>query len=271
MRAASGTWWVIPLVGLALLAPAAAGQAAIPDAGPASAAAEAEATPLESLALETLRRMGVLLRSSRTLSFTASGFREELGTTGQTVAFFRTVRVQLQRPNQVRIDVRGELTNLSLWYDGRTVTLLDPVKKGFGSTQAPPTIDQTITFLSKRFGTVFTISALLVADPFATLSDGLQTGFVVGEAEVGGVRCDHLAFSEKDVDWQVWVQRGPTPLPRRVAVTFKTRPGAQREVLDLSDWRLGTSIPARTFAFTAPPGSFHAEMIPQPPEEEGTP
>ena len=173
-------WCVVPIIGLTLLALPALGQSGIPDAGAASAGADAQATPLEAAALETLQRMGALLHSSRTLSFTASGFREELATTGQTVAFFRTVRVQLQRPNQVRVDVRGEMTNLSLWYDGRTVTLFDPVKNGFGSTEAPPTIDQTITFLSRRFGTVFTISALLLADPFATLSQGLQTGFVVG-------------------------------------------------------------------------------------------
>jgi hypothetical protein len=257
------------LAGLLLVAPTAYSQSAGPDAG--GAPSEGLTTTVEPAALEVLKAMGDFLRSSRALSFTARGFREELATTGQPVAFFRTVRVLLQRPDRARIDLRGDISNVSLWYDGKTVTLLDPLRKAFGGTPAPPTVDETLAFLSERFGTVFTLSAFLVANPFPVMSEGLRTAFVVGEARVDSVLCDQLAFTEEKVDWQLWVQRGRSPLPRRIAVSFKTLPGAPREYLELSEWRLGASIPPTEFTFTAPPGSFHAEMIPQRPSEKGAP
>ncbi len=251
------------LAGFLLVVPSVHAQGESPDAGVTS-----DAAPLEPAAFDVLRKMSAFLRSSQTLAFTVRGFSEELSTTGQMLAFFRTTRVELQRPDRVRIDLRGDITNVSLWYDGKTVTLFDPVRKAFGSTATPPTVDQTIDFLRDKYDAVFTVAPFLGSDPFAVMSAGLLTAFVVGRAQVDGVACDQLAFTERDVDWQLWVARGPRPLPRRVAVTYKTVPGAPREVLDMSDWKLGGTLSAKDFVFTPPPGSFRAEMMP---EQKGTP
>jgi len=248
-------------MGFLLAVPIAQAQSDIPDAGILAPSVNSDATPFEPAAFDVLRKMSAFLRSSQTLAFTVRGYSEETATTGQMVTFFRTSRVELQRPDHLRIDVRGDISNVSLWYDGKTVTLLDPLRKAFGSTASPPTVDQTIDFLTDKYNAVFTISPFLTSDPFAVMSDGLVTAFAVGKAEVDGVTCDQLAFTEKDVDWQLWVQRGPRPLPRRVAVSYKTVPGAPREVLELSEWKLGASISARDFIFIAPPGSFRAEMM----------
>jgi hypothetical protein len=56
-----------------------------------------------------------------------------------------------------------------------------------------------------------------------------------------------------------------------VLVTFRTLPGAPREFLELSDWKLGANVPLADFTFTAPPGSFQAEMMPKPPAPKGMP
>ncbi len=258
------------LVGFLLVVPVQA-QSEGPDAGLLQPGATSDASPFEPAAFDFLRKMSAFLSASQTLSFTVRGYSEETATTGQMVTFFRTSHVQMQRPDHVRIDVRGDITNVSLFYDGKTVTLLDPVKKAFGSTASPPTVDQTIDFLRDKYDAVFTISPLLTSNPFSVMSTGLVTAFVVGKAQVDGVDCDQLAFTERDVDWQLWLQRGPRPLPRRIAVTFKTVPGAPREVLDLSDWKLGNSIPAKDFVFTPPKGSFHAEMVPENAANKGAP
>jgi len=244
------------LASLLFFVPAAHAQDESPDAGIDAAAA----APLEPEAFDVLRKMSAFLRSSQTLAFTVRGFGEQPATTGQLLTFFRTTRVELQRPDRLRIDVAGDVNHVNLLYDGKTVTLFDPVQKAFGSVAAPPTVDQAIDLLRDKYDAAFTIAPLLTADPFAVLGAGLLTAFVVGQAQVDGVACDHLAFTERDVDWQLWVQRGPQPLPRRLAVTYKTVPGAPREVLNLSDWKLGGTLPAKDFAFTPPPGSYPAEM-----------
>ena len=43
------------------------------------------------------------------------------------------------------------------------------------------------------------------------------TGEYVGVTELSGVRCHHLAFRSGDVDWQIWIEDGDKPLPRKTA------------------------------------------------------
>jgi hypothetical protein len=39
----------------------------------------------------------------------------------------------------------------------------------------------------------------------------------LGTGIIGGVECDHLAFRDADVDWQIWIATGDRPYPCRSA------------------------------------------------------
>jgi len=41
----------------------------------------------------------------------------------------------------------------------------------------------------------------------------------VGPSQVNDVTCEHFAFRQDGVDWQVWIQRGDFPLPRKLIIT----------------------------------------------------
>jgi hypothetical protein len=47
----------------------------------------------------------------------------------------------------------------------------------------------------------------------------------VCRGDVGGVACDHLAFTESNIDWQIWIQRSGKSLPRKVVINYRTTPG----------------------------------------------
>ncbi|WP_428442365.1 DUF2092 domain-containing protein [Photobacterium sagamiensis] len=49
----------------------------------------------------------------------------------------------------------------------------------------------------------------------------MTVGYVVGKSVIEGVRCDHLAFRSPYVDWQLWVQEGSEPLPRKLVITSR--------------------------------------------------
>jgi hypothetical protein len=36
-----------------------------------------------------------------------------------------------------------------------------------------------------------------------------------------GVECDHLAFRNADTDWQIWIESGAKPIPRKYVITSK--------------------------------------------------
>jgi hypothetical protein len=75
-----------------------------------------------------------------------------------------------------------------------------------------------------------------------SLLNKVKSGGIVGTGWVGDVECDHLAFHQGDVDWQLWVERGARPLPRRIAVTRRNA-GARQEVVMLT-WKLGSRVGA---------------------------
>ena len=43
----------------------------------------------------------------------------------------------------------------------------------------------------------------------------------IGRGVIDGVECEHLAFRNQDVDWQLWVQVGAKPIPCKYVITSK--------------------------------------------------
>jgi hypothetical protein len=86
---------------------------------------------------------------------------------------------------------------------------------------------------------------------------------VVGKAVIEGVVCDHLAFRAPDVDWQIWIQEGPQPLPRKLVVTTLDLPNAPQFAVTVTRWDLQPPLDAQTFTFTPPPGARQIELLPR--------
>ncbi len=124
----------------------------------------------------------------------------------------------------------------------------------YAQTEAPATIDEMLMMLAERFQIPVPVAGFLLKDPYARMIEGVRTAVEVGLVSVDGVACRHLAFSEDDADWQLWVEDGPRPLPRRLAVTYKKIEGAPRVVSGLSDWNLAPTVPPGQFAFQPPAG-----------------
>jgi hypothetical protein len=233
--------------------------ASAPKPAPAPVATPAPPPPLEPAALERMKAMSDLLKTARSFSFTSVADREQLSVGGQMLDFFNVSKIEVSRPNQVRVETLGDRLGASIWYDGKTVTIYSNKSMFYGQAPAPPTIDETLVMLMDRLDTPIPIAGFLLQDPYARMMDGVKTAFDAGVAPVDGVACRHLAFSEEDADWQVWIEEGSKPLPRRIAVTYKKFPGSPRVMATLSDWNLAPTIPAGEFAFVPPAGAMKVD------------
>ncbi|HEY1435789.1 MAG TPA: DUF2092 domain-containing protein [Thermoanaerobaculia bacterium] len=247
-------------LGLAALFPAAASPET-PGARviPTPVATPAPAPPLEPAALERMKAMSDLLKSAGSFSFKAVTDRETPSVNGPLLDFVNVSKVSVTRPNQVRVESDGDQFSASLWYDGKTVTIWSAKSSFYGQTAALATIDETLQMLMDRFNTPFPVAGFLLKDPYARMIEGVQSAFDAGTARIDGVACRHFAFSEPDADWQVWIEEGARPLPRRMAVTYKNAPGRPRVLVGLSDWNLSATFPAGEFVFTPPAGSTRVE------------
>jgi hypothetical protein len=224
-------------------------------AAPAPEATPVPPPPLEPAALDRLKAMSQLLKGAGSFTFTAVSDREQPSVNGPLLDFFAVSTIAVTRPNRVRVDTSGDLHDASLWYDGKTVAIYSAKSAFYGQTEAPPAIDEMVLMLMDRFQMPFPAAGFLLKDPYAKMMEGVTAAFDAGAARIDGVSCRHLAFSEPDADWQVWIEDGAKPLPRRIAVTYKNVPGTPRVVTSLSDWNLSASVPADRFIFTPPSGA----------------
>jgi hypothetical protein len=217
--------------------------------------------PLEPAALDRLKAMSDLLKSAPRFTFKAVSDREtpSASTSGQMLDFVSVSKVTVERPNKVRVDTTGDRFAASLWYDGKTLTIFSEKSAFYAQVAAPATIDEAVQMLLDRLDTPLPIAGFLLADPYAKMMEGVKTAFDAGGALLEGSSCRHFAFSEPDADWQLWIEDGAKPLPRRLAVTYKKVPGSPRVLALMSDWNLSPTIPADAFTFTPPAGATKVE------------
>jgi hypothetical protein len=181
---------------------------------------------------------------------------------GHKVATTKTVATQVRRPDRVQMEIRSAKRSRGFWYDGKSLTLLDRVGNLYGSVTVPETIDKTLDAANDQYGINFPLEDLLVNDPYASASAAIKGGAYLGKATILGTPCQHIGFSTDKVDWQLWIQDGPNPLPRKLVITYKQEDTAPQFTAIFSDWKLKSGLPDKTFVFTPPKGAAKIEILP---------
>jgi len=92
--------------------------------------------------------------------------------------------------------------------------------------------------------------------------EDVKSGMVVGSSIVDGVDVHHLAFRGSEVDWQIWIQKGDKPFPRKYLITSKWIAGAPQGTALLSDWNTAVKLDDARFTFSPPPEAHKIGFIP---------
>ncbi len=223
---------------------------------PAAGTATAKAPPaIDPQAVAQLKRMSDSLASAKSFTYTSTNTVEVPAKTGQFLTLFPTVEVALKRPDKLRVRVGGESPPFDFLYDGTTASAFAPGTKNYSSSKAPPTIDAMLDGLRNETGIRFASSGFLFSNPYQILMRGVGSAVVVGQGDVRGVSCVHLAFRSPGVNWEIWIEAGSSALPRRLAVTFTDRPNFPRTLVDFDRWNLRPWLGSGGFSFTAPAGT----------------
>jgi hypothetical protein len=82
-------------------------------------------------------------------------------------------------------------------------------------------------------------------------TDELRGAMDVGSSQIDGVSCEHYAYRQEGADWQVWIQQGDYPLPRKLVITTTTDP-ARPKYTSVLTWNLAPSFNDAAFAFVPP-------------------
>ena len=74
----------------------------------------------------------------------------------------------------------------------------------------------------------------------------------IGRGVIDGGECEHLAFRNFDTDWQLWVEVGKQPIPRKLVITSKTLNNAPQYTLRVKSWKTGVEPASDAFVFAPP-------------------
>jgi hypothetical protein len=216
-----------------------------------TAASQPAPPPMEAKALDILKATSARLASAPTLSFTAVEIFEHPSRQGDPLAYSTKYEVKLQRPDKLRVVIAGDGPASEFYCNGKTMMAYAPAENLLAVADAPSTIDATLEAAYKQAGIYFPFDDVIVADPYKDMQEGLQMAYYIGQSHVvGGTTTDMVAYVDGGVFIQMWVGV-EDKLPRMIHAMYLDDPMRLRHELQFTDWQLGASLPADTFATSA--------------------
>lgn len=209
-----------------------------------------------------LRQMSEHLKQVKTSIFTLTDTIDDVQENGQKLQFAHVRKLTVIRPNRLKVETSGDVTNRTLWKDGKTVTVLDRDKNVYAQIKDPGTIEQTIDLLQDKYGMSLPAADLLSEDAYKVMTNGCNRISYVGLGYVGEDKCHHLAFSCDNIDWQLWIAAGEKPQPRKMVITYKELAGEPQYTLQLLRAEHADQIADTVFACTIPKGAEKIEFQP---------
>jgi len=212
----------------------------------------------DSVAL--LKAMADYTAAQKSISATFDSDVEVITPELQKIQFSSSGQLKLARPDKLRVRRTGGYADVDLVYDGKTVSFYGNNAKAYVQADLPGTVDQLVEAIQDRTGAEISGTDLLLSNAFDLLTSDVEVSEHVGQGVVDGVECEHLAFRGHDTDWQIWIQTGAQPIPRKYVITSKTLAGAPQYTLRIKDWKTDPITDSEAFAFKAPQGATKVSL-----------
>lgn len=206
-------------------------------------------------AMKILKNMSDYLANQKTISLSYDSDIEVITPEIEKIQFASSGTLLLSRPDKMRATRTGGYTDVEFVFDGKTGSILGKNINGFTQLEAPGTVDQFLDKLRNEYSVALPGVDLLASNAYEVLSADVLHGAHIGQGVIGGVECEHLAFRNQETDWQIWIETGDKPIPRKFVITSKSEAAAPQYTLVIRDWKTDAPAAADAFAFKAPEGA----------------
>ena len=159
------------------------------------------------------------------------------------------VSVKVNRPNQLRVDVSGDIRNRSNYINNGDYTVYDYDKKMYLHLETPKDLNKALDNLFDRYEIKSPLAQLVYTNMGSRIKFDRSKNF--GVVDLAGVECHYLAFSDKVKEVHVWITTGETPLVKHYRVIDKTSKNNAYKSTTIH-WKKASTVSASDFVFTAP-------------------
>jgi hypothetical protein len=225
------------------------------------AGSETRASQIDPSAMQRLAQMGAFLRAQKSMVVRAESTTDEVLDSGQKLQLSSSTELKVRHPDRLLADLTSDRKTRRFVYDGRTFTIYAPREHYYASIPAPATLQQLVELLVRRYKLELPLADLFYWGTDRSSAAEVLSAMAVGPSTVAGTPCDHYAFHQRDVDWQIWIQRGPQPLPRKMVITTTSEPSQPQHVVVMS-WQLGPALDDHLFEFKPVKDAHRIELRP---------
>ena len=218
------------------------------------------AAQAEDDAAQILKAMSDYVSSQQSISLTFNSDIEVITPEIQKIQFTSSGKLVLGRPDKLRASRTGGYTDVEIVFDGTTVAILGKNINAYAQSEVSGNVDKLVDVLRDQYSLEFPGADLLLSNPYEVLMADVLEAKHIGQGVVDGVECEHLAFRNQDTDWQLWVEVGNRPIPRKFVITSKATAAAPQYTLLIKDWKTDAAINADLFAFQPPAEAKKVEL-----------
>jgi hypothetical protein len=224
--------------------------------------AQPAANPVDPGAIQALKDMGAHLQTLKRFRVSTELTGERVLADGQKLQHSAMAEMDVVRPNMLRARMWSARAERELIYDGKTVTLWTPAQKYYSTVAFDGGLGELGKRLEERYGVEIPLSDLFIWGTPAAPLDKIESAMNAGQDFIGEDLCDHYAFRQGKIDWQIWITTGSKPLPRKVLITNRSD-DARPQSVSVIDWNLQPTFKDSVFKFTAPKGATAVEIVPR--------
>jgi hypothetical protein len=203
-------------------------------------------------AVEALNKMAAYLYTLKSFQVISNATNDDVLDDGEIIQNTSKVDLLAAKPDRLRVEVTSDERHRLYLYDGKNFTVWARLVNYYATVPAPPTIGKLLDVAYDKYGIDLPLIDLFRWGKDKDDAKKLTSAIDIGPSTVEDVTCEHYAFRQAGVDWQIWIQLGEFPLPRKLVIRTLTDE-ARPQHSDTLTWNLAPSFNDEAFVFNPPP------------------
>ncbi len=180
---------------------------------------------------------------------------------GTKVQYAGAGDITLRRPDGLYIDYADDLSSKEVWYDGQSFTMYDRLHGIYTVIPTESRLEDAINHIESEFGVVLPIATLFRENPASRIGELSLRERYLGIHDVDGIPSHHILFQGERADWQMWIEAGTRPIPRKMVITYREEPSSPQNTIMLTDWNVDDTAEGDPFTANVPADAVRATAL----------
>lgn len=217
---------------------------------------------IDPFVAQLVKQASDYLQNFKSFSLRADATTEEFLPDGQKIQLSNSKRVLVRRPDRMYGEVISDRGTTRFYYNGKKMSRFDIDNNVYASIDVPNKLDDALDYVMEKYQLDAPLADFLTENLYDNFIANTRSGIYAGLHYMQGKKHHHLAMSNENVDFQIWIADDVAPLIHKVAITYKHLPSEPQFVAYLSEWNFSPQTPDMVFEFHPPIDAEEIQFLP---------